>query len=82
MKGQAMAFDKHVPMPTRDKAAHPRFRDMAVGDSVFVPHPEGSIMKCRAYLYATTISKRDKTFRFAGRTTIENGVRGVRIWRV
>ncbi len=79
-----MAFDRHIPLPSSrlTKTAHPRFRDMAVGDSVFVPHPEGSIMKCRAYLYATTVSKRDKAFRFAGRTVIENGVRGVRIWRV
>ena len=70
-------FDKSIPVPGRE---HPKFRDMDVGDSVFVPH-EGGILKCTAYLYAATIQKRSDVFRFVGRSVTENGVNGVRIWR-
>jgi len=73
-----MTFDKHIPAP---KSAHPKFREMEVGDSVFVPH-DGTILTCKAYQCAATIQKRSDTFRFSGRRLNENGVDGVRIWRV
>ena len=73
-----MAFDRHVPPPGK---THPAFRAMQKGESVFVPH-KGSILKCGAYLYAKTIQKRNPGYAFAGRSTNENGVAGVRIWRV
>lgn len=72
-----MGFDKHIPIP---KTEHPAFRDMEVGDSVFVPH-EGSILQCKAYMYAATIQKRSKQLRFTGKSVNEGGVAGVRIWR-
>ena len=71
-------FDNHIPVP---RVKHPDFRKMKVGQSVFIPH-EGVITKCRAYLYAMTIQKRSDQFRFAGKSVVENGVNGVRIWRV
>ena len=80
-----MAFDKHIPFPSAAKSGPhviaPRFREMEVGDSVFSPH-EGSITRCKAYMRAKTIEKR-KTggFKFVGRSVVENGVVGVRIWR-
>ena len=70
-------FDKHIPPPS---IIHPKFRDMGVGESVFIPH-EGGIMKSKAYLYAMTIQKRSDTYRFMGRSVTENRVKGVRIWR-
>ena len=70
-------FDKHIPPP---RIAHPKFRDMEVGESVFTPH-EGGIMTCKAYQYAVTIQKRSDTYRFMGRSVTENRVKGVRIWR-
>jgi hypothetical protein len=70
-------FDNNVPLPKRE---HPQFRRMKVGQSVFVPH-DGSIMKCASYLYAMTLQKRSGLYRFSGRSVIEDGVRGVRIWR-
>jgi hypothetical protein len=70
-------FDDHVPPPRND---HPAFKQMSVGQSVFVPH-EGGIMSCRAYNYAATIQKRSRRYKFSGRSVTENGVRGVRIWR-
>jgi hypothetical protein len=73
-----MAFDKHIPAP---KVVHPKFRLMDVGDSVFVQH-EGSLMTCKAYMYAATIQKRSNVYKFSGRSVTEDGVRGVRIWRV
>lgn len=77
-----MTFDKHVQLPGRGKqsATYPDFKAMDVGDSVFVAH-DGSILKCGAYLYVKTIQKRDRRYRFAGRSVTENGVVGVRIWR-
>ena len=74
-----MSFDKHIPAP---RVTHPEFRRMEIGDSVFVPH-EGSILKCSAYMYAATIQKRAKSeYRFVGRSVVERGVPGVRIWRL
>jgi hypothetical protein len=70
-------FDDNIPLPKPD---HPQFRRMKVGQSVFVPH-DGGIMKCAAYLYAATIQKRSDLYRFSGKSVVENGVKGVRIWR-
>lgn len=77
-----MAFDKHIPLPSRERSEqpHPKFRDMEVGDSVFVPH-DGSLMTCKAYLCAASIQKRSNVYKFAGRSVVEDGKRGVRIWR-
>ena len=77
-----MAFDNHIELPGLGKrgGTHPAFKEMAVGDSVFAPH-DGAITSCAAYLYAKTIQKRNKAYRFAGRSVTENGVVGVRIWR-
>jgi hypothetical protein len=72
-----MGFDKHIPIP---KVQHPQFRDMDIGDSVFVPH-EGSILTSAAYTYAKTIQKRDKSYRFTGKSVTEGNTRGIRIWR-
>ena len=71
-------FDNDIPLPDTQ---HPPFRQMSVGQSVFVPH-EGGIMKCKAYMLAATIQKRSRRYKFSGRSLIENGVRGVRIWRI
>ena len=81
-KDFGMTFDKHIALPVRGKerGPYPDFKAMAVGDSAFFPN-EGSITRCRAYLYVKSIEKRSKRYRYAGRSVIENGVAGVRIWR-
>ena len=75
-------FDDNIPIPKarHPENGHPQFRRMKVGQSVFVPH-EGPISKCATYLYAATIQKRSDVYRFSGRSVIEDGVKGVRIWR-
>ncbi len=78
-----MVFDKHIAIPSlgKEREPYPNFKAMDVGDSMFFPN-EGSIARCGAYLYAKTIQKRSKRYRFAGRSVTENGVNGVRIWRI
>jgi hypothetical protein len=58
------------------------FREMAVGDSLFFPGDCSTVLQSKPYMAAVSISKRDGTPRFAGRKVDEDGVRGVRIWRV
>ena len=76
-----MSIDTHIPAPAHRRAPMYPFKSMAVGESVFYPH-EGSIVRCKPYLAAHTVTKRDKTRVFAGRSVIEQNVPGVRIWRV
>lgn len=73
-------FDDDVPLPTERGEMPPHFKQMEVGQSVFVPH-EGSILSCKAYLRAATLQKRSRRLKFSGRSVTENGVKGVRIWR-
>lgn len=84
-----MQIDKHIPIPqarTRTGRSGRRsmypFREMDVGDSVFFPGVGGAIQSCKPYMAAATVAKRDKAFRFTGRKVVEDGQRGVRIWRV
>ena len=73
-----MKIDHHIPPP-----APPRypFLTMRPGDSVFFPGEHTKDKHHRAYAYAKTMQKR-KGLRFTGRSTIEDGVRGIRIWRI
>jgi hypothetical protein len=75
-------IEKNVPM-TWDGAASLKypFRKMVVGDSFFVPG--GNISKLRDLSYAANCSRDDGgPCVFRNKTVNEDGVRGVRVWRV
>lgn len=64
---------KGIPTPTRGRAKYP-FRSMQLGDSFFAPR-------------ATVIglhgcARRHRPMRFTCRTVVEQGVPGVRVWRI
>lgn len=54
------------------------FRDMNVGDSAFLPGDAGRIMAAAA----RTFAYRNEGYDFTSRNVRENGVDGVRVWRV
>lgn len=83
-----MKIDKHIPPPVarafkgkgNHLSAYP-FREMAVGDSVFYAGANKRSAQHPAYMVARGIQKRDG-LRFTLRSVVEDGVEGVRIWRL
>ena len=68
-----IGITKGLPAPHRGRPKYP-FRDMELGDSFFAPG-------------ATVISlhgcaRRHRPKRFTCRTLVENGIPGVRVWRI
>lgn len=87
-----MIIDKDIPIPNanvrpfkgrnRYQSKYP-FQQMEIGESVFYPMDgAANTLKHTAYMAAATIQKRYPPLRFSGRTREENGVVGVRIWRI
>ncbi len=77
--------DKNIALwvkpPGGPKQKYP-FPNMDVGDSFFVPGGATcGVRKNRVYAAATAYG-RTHNMRFSGRMAKENGVEGVRIWRV
>ena len=64
-------IDQNVPIPARENRKYP-FKQMEIGESFFVPGKISSDLSTAIY--------RPKKFTF--RTTIESGVKGVRVWRI
>lgn len=87
-KGNHMQIDKNIPPPvarafkskTGRLSRYP-FRQMEIGDSAFFPGANKVNAQHPAYMAAKTIQKRDG-LRFTLRSVVENGVEGVRIWRL
>lgn len=73
-----ITIDKDVPMPSPAKPP-PKYpwRSMAVGDSFFIA---GLTVAKLASLAAW--GRKATGYRFTCRTVTENGVAGVRVWRV
>jgi hypothetical protein len=70
-------IDKGVPLPpTKHGTKKYPFGEMEVGDSVFFAGNTSDKISS-AYAYYQRNGKR-----FANRTVIENGLSGVRVWRV
>ncbi len=68
-------IEKGVPLPkTRSKY---RFAEMAVDDSIFVPDGTG-----RTISGSISYAGRCTGWKFTARTVEENGISGVRVWRV
>ena len=78
--GGMTKIDSHVPPPPRKSRRYP-FRDMLPGQSVFYPGENKSDRQHPAYMAAKTLQKRHG-LRFTLRSVVEDGVPGVRIWRV
>lgn len=67
--------DRNIPLPqVRVGRLYP-FEDMQIGDSFFVI--DGSVVRIHA-----AARQFNKRMRFTCRTRIEDGVRGVRVWRI
>ncbi len=66
--------EKGIEIPSRNVDAKYPFRDMDVGDSFF------TISTPQSYVSLHTRVLRPK--KFSCRTVVENGIRGLRIWRI
>lgn len=79
-------IDKNIPVPAarvgRNRSTEFPLREMEVGDSYFHAGPFKTTKDSKAYIMAALIQRRQKEYKFIGRALIENGVSGVRIWRV
>ena len=74
-------IDKDIPIPITKRRGRPTkypFAKMDVGDSVFFP---GERIKGNAYMAAINYAS-GRDVRFKSRTVIEDGVEGIRVWRV
>lgn len=72
-------IQSNIPLPpastTRRRWA---FSDMAIGDSFFdTAHPKTIMNAAKAWRL-----RNDPSVRFASRSVTEDGVRGIRVWRV
>ena len=78
-----MKVDSEFSTPTDRKLMVGRspkypFRDMAVGDSVFLAGKAGRVMSAAS----RTFAYRNRDYDFTSRNVCEDGVDGVRVWRV
>lgn len=73
----SIKIDKNVPVPSgkRGPAAYP-WDDMQPGDSFFVPG------KTPKTLGGAVVTPKNRGMKIRTRSVTENGVAGVRIWRV
>lgn len=75
-------IDKNVPIPKQIRSGTPSnakypWREMDVGDSIFMKLPEAENMSAAARFFAYS----NKEYGFTSRTVTENGVKGIRVWR-
>jgi hypothetical protein len=79
-------IDKNIPLPAarrgRNRSTEFPLREMEIGDSYFHAGAFKSTKDSKAYKLAALIQRRQKEYKFIGRVLIENGISGVRIWRV
>ena len=74
-------IDTKIPIPSiRNKNGRYPFDTLKVGDSFFVPAEGANVVAVRsaAYMYA----KSHLDYKVTARLVEEDGVKGVRIWRV
>ena len=76
-----MKIDKGIPIPARAARGKYPFRDMQPGDSAFFPGENLRHKQHPAYMNARNYVKRNG-WQITVRSVIENGVKGIRIWRV
>jgi len=69
-------IDKGIPVPepnVRGRTSKYPFRQMEVGDSVFIPRMASTI---------SGLLSQAKPMKFTTRTATEDGIKGTRVWRV
>lgn len=66
-------IDKGIPAPDRSRAKYP-LAAMELGDSFFVPGKTAALVGASFARHAPK--------KFAARGVTENGVKGVRVWRI
>ncbi len=78
MVKKAIAVDHDVPLPKHFRGPIPKYpwRKMEVGDSFFVPEPQSRVCAA-AQSYEKTHGTKYRTAKIT-----ENGVYGVRVWRL
>jgi hypothetical protein len=73
-------IEKGIPIPKKRESKWSLFGQMNVGDSVFFPFTdESSSTSCTSSM---TYYSTKKGYKLTRRITIENGVRGIRVWRL
>ena len=75
-----MKIDSHIPAPLLPNQKYP-FKHMQPGDSVFFPGENLAHKHHPAYSTARNYVKRHG-WRITVRSVVEQGERGIRIWRV
>ena len=73
-----LKIDKGIPVPTRTRNVRSPWRQLDPGDSAFVPGVRAPHLSSRLRSKAM---RRDG-YLFILRTLTEDGVKGVRVWRV
>ena len=68
-----ISITKGLPTPHRGRAKYP-FRDMEIGDSFFA--------RGASVIGLHGCARRHRPKRFTCRSLVENGVAGVRVWRI
>ena len=74
---EEFVIDKDVPVPDKIKKYKYPLREMEIGDSFFIPARVPSQMS--SYI---SVSKSATGFEYTSRSVIEDGIKGVRVWRV
>lgn len=76
-----MQIDKNVPVPSDIAGRGKRsiFADMVPGDSIFFPNDNITTIVSRAGAW---VRNSKNGWKFTSRTVTENGVKGVRCWRI
>lgn len=71
MASDEIKIEKGIPMPARRGTTGVAWGAMEIGDSAFIP---------RTNVYYAGRGRNG--FKFRSRTVTENGVKGVRVWRI
>ena len=74
-----IAIDNDIPIPEVKHRIRYPFEQMQVGQSFFVPEPRSKTVRSSVGHYQR---RSDSTAEFITRTLTENGVKGIRVWRV
>jgi len=78
-----MNIQSNIPIPSPDRGRKRKypFPDMAIGDSFFLPNCNTARMRSTVHNSATSFAKKTGK-KFTTRTTVEDSVPGLRIWRI
>lgn len=71
---QVVKIDKGVPVPAPYNAKYP-WKSLKINDSFFIPQAQ----RTQSNLHAAALQSKIKV---KTRTVTENGVKGVRVWRI